>query len=87
MTRIDAESNNHCKLLMTSHGAVFNKYVEGIINIYAPRAQPVLQESSWFMLLRIEILWAPWLECWHSLPFNSVYATLIYFGCICYIQK
>jgi len=62
---------------MTSHGAVFNKYVEGIIDIYASTAQPVSHESSWLMLLRTEILWTPWLECWHSLLFNSVYAALI----------
>ena len=82
MTRIDDETDNHCKLLMSSHGTVFNKYVQGIIDIYAPIAQPVLHESSLFMLLRTAILWAPWLECWHSLPFNSVYAALIYFRCI-----
>jgi len=78
MTRIDAETNNHCKLLMTSHGAVLNKYVEGIIHIYASITQPVLHESRWFMLLCTEMLWAPWLECLHSLLFNSVYAVLIY---------
>jgi hypothetical protein len=82
MTRIEAETSNHCKILMTSNDVVFNKYLAGIIDIYASIPQPVLHKSNRLMLLRTEILWAPRLECWHSLLFNSVYAALIYFGCI-----
>jgi hypothetical protein len=56
MVWIDAETSHHCKLLVTLHGAVFNKYVEGIIDIYASISQPVSHEASRLMLRRREIL-------------------------------
>jgi hypothetical protein len=44
LTSLEAETSHHFKLLMTSHGTVFNKYVEGIIDIYASVAQPISHE-------------------------------------------